>query len=307
VGHLDDDTGPLFPRGFSIHVKAVLLIALSLGLMFIDTRYELLQPARAALATATAPVEMAASLPDTASSTAHYFASREALMRQNEALRREQLLLQARLQKLIALESENRRIRALLKSSRNLEDRILIAEILAVSNDPYRQYLKLNKGTQQGVFVGQALVDAQGIMGQIVDVGLHDSSALLITDPNHGIPVEVSRNGLRTIAHGTGGSPGLNLPYLPSNADVQLGDTLYSSGLGGRFPAGYPVGKITEIKHHPGEHFLTIAAVPAAHMDRGREVLLVWHDAAAAQAEPAAPAPPSTSATPAAKKPSRRP
>jgi rod shape-determining protein MreC len=299
VAHLDSkDSSPLFPKGLSIHVKLSLFVALSLALMFADQRFNILRPVRIALETITWPVEALAQVPSTFNQLIHNLASRGAVLKQNEALRREHLLLNARLQKLVALEAENRRIRSLLQSSRKLDERMLIAEIVGTSPDPYRHYLKLNKGSTNGVFVGQALVDAHGIMGQITEVYPFTSVVLLITDPNHGIPVEIARNGLRTIAHGEGGG-GLSLPYLPSNADIKNGDELVSSGLGGRFPAGYPVGKITAIKHQAGEHFLSIAAVPAAHMDRGREVLLVWHTTEPA----AAPATPAISAKPAPRTP----
>lgn len=281
MGRLDSkDISPLFPKGLSIHVKLSLFVVLSLALMFVDQRFNLLRPVRIALETLSWPVEVLAQVPGSLNQLARNLASRSVAMKENEALRREHLLLHARLQKLVSLEAENRRIRSLLQSSRKLDERMLIAEIVATSPDPYRHYLKLNKGSTDDVFVGQALVDAHGIMGQITEVYPLTSVALLITDPNHGIPVEIARNGLRSIAHGEGGG-GLALPYLPSNADIKSGDQLISSGLGGRFPAGYPVGTITTITHQAGEHFLSISAVPAAHMDRGREVLLVWHAAAA--------------------------
>lgn len=291
MGRLDSkDISPLFPKGLSIHVKLGLFVVLSLILMFIDQRFNLLRPARVALETLSWPVEALAQLPIGLNQLAHNLASRSVALKENEALRREHLLLHARLQKLVALEAENRRIRSLLQSSRKLDERMLIAEIVATSPDPYRHYLKLNKGSTDDVFVGQALVDAHGIMGQITEVYPLTSVALLITDPNHGIPVEIARNGLRSIAHGEG-SGGLSLPYLPSNADIRSGDQLVSSGLGGRFPSGYPVGTVTTISHQAGEHFLNIAATPAAHMDRGREVLLVWHDSSQSPQPSSTPAP----------------
>jgi rod shape-determining protein MreC len=296
VGRLDSkDINPLFPRGLSIHVKLSLFVVLSLTLMFVDQRLNVLRPLRIALETLAWPVEALAQVPNGLDRLVHNLASRSAILKQNQALQREHMLLNARLQKMVALEAENRRIRSLLQSSRKLDERMLIAEIVAISPDPYRHYLKLNKGSSDGVFVGQALVDAHGIMGQITEVYPLTSVALLITDPNHGIPVEIARNGLRTIAHGEG-SGGLSLPYLPSNADIQSGDELVSSGLGGRFPPGYPVGTVTSIRHQPGEHFLSISATPAAHMDRGREVLLVW---SADESQP----PPATPATPSSAKP----
>jgi rod shape-determining protein MreC len=294
VGRLESkDVSPLFPKGLSIQVKASLFILLSLALMFVDQHFSVLRPLRVGLQTLSWPVEALAQVPQGLNRLAYNLASRSAILRQNEALQRENLLLSMRLQKLVALEAENRRIRSLLQSARRQDERMLIAEIVATSPDPYRHYLKLNKGSVDGVFIGQALIDAHGIMGQITEVYPLTSVALLITDPNHGIPVEIARNGLRTIAHGEGvGS--LSLPYLPSNADIKIGDQLVSSGLGGRFPAGYPVGTVTAISHQAGEHFLSISATPAAHMDRGREVLLVWQ---AAEPPALSSTPPTTAAT----------
>jgi rod shape-determining protein MreC len=286
VGRLESkDVSPLFPKGLSIQVKASLFILLSLALMFVDQHFSVLRPLRVGLQTLSWPVEALAQVPQGLNWLAYNLASRSAILRQNEALQRENLLLSMRLQKLVALEAENRRIRSLLQSARRLDERMLIAEIVATSPDPYRHYLKLNKGSVDGVFIGQALIDAHGIMGQITEVYPLTSVALLITDPNHGIPVE--------IAHGEGGGS-LSLPYLPSNADIKSGDQLVSSGLGGRFPAGYPVGTVTAISHQAGEHFLSISATPAAHMDRGREVLLVWQ---AAEPPALSSTPPTTAAT----------
>jgi rod shape-determining protein MreC len=314
VGRLDEDVSPLFPKGLSINVKVALFVLLSLGLMFLDNRYHLVRPIQPQLFALTTPIQSLAQAPHGVFEMLRGMASRSALAKQNRSLEQEQLILHAKLQKLVALESENRRLRALLQSSRTLDDRMLIAEITNTSTDPYRHNLTLNKGTNDSVYVGQAVVDAYGIMGQIVEARQHSAVALLITDPNHGIPVEISRNDLRTIAHGAGEANNLSLPYLPSNADIKVGDNLVSSGLGGRFPAGYPVGTVTEIRHQPGEHFLDISAAPAAHLDRGREVLLVWHQdeqleegLSAPKAAAAAPKPAGSSSQPKAKAPAKRP
>jgi rod shape-determining protein MreC len=176
-----------------------------------------------------------------------------------------------------ALEAENRRIRELLASAARIEDEVLIAEIVAISQDPYRNQVTLNKGTRDGVYRGQALVDAHGVLGQIVSAGHLRSQALLITDPDHGIPVEVNRTGMQTIAIGAA-DLGLRLPFLASNADIQVGDLLVSSALGGRFPAGYPVGTVYEVRHVAGEHFMEAYASPAARLNQGRQALLVWSE-----------------------------
>lgn len=269
---------PLFPRGPGLGLRTFLLALISLALIFNDSRGDGLKPVRTTLSFMLTPLVWAAALPRHVLSAAENLDSRETLERDNRELREKQLLLEVRLQRLDALEAENRRIRELLASAARIEDEVLIAEIIAVSQDPYRNQITLNKGTRDGVYAGQALVDAYGVLGQIVDVGHLRSKALLITDPDHGIPVEVNRTGMQTIAIGGGDERGLRLPFLASNADIQVGDLLVSSALGGRFPAGYPVGTVYELKHVAGEHFMEAYASPAAHLNQGRQALLVWSE-----------------------------
>lgn len=266
----------LFPKGPPPSIKIVLLLVLSLALMVWDHTRDTLQPLRSSIATVLQPLQFAAEIPSDTTDFVSDYLGREELIAENESLSRQVLLLRAQLQKLAALEAENDRIRALLSSARSLDEKVLIAEILSVSPDPYRHYVNLDKGRLDGVFPGQALVDANGIMGQVTSVNAMGSTAIMITDPNHGIPVELNRTGLRTIAQGTGKNKRLLLPFLPSNADVRKGDLLVSSGLGGHYPAGYPVAEVTEISHNPGDEFLTVIAEPTAGLNRGREVLLVW-------------------------------
>mgnify|MGYP002822854178 FL=1 len=252
--------------------------------MMVDHASTSLTPVRSTLAVATQPIQMIAEMPG---EIAHYmgrYFDRGQLITENEALEQKVLLLQARLQRLASLQAENERIRALLASASSLDQNVLIARILSVSPDPYRHYIKLNKGSTDGVFVGQALVDANGIMGQVTDVTPLDSRAILITDANHGIPVEINRTGLQTIAQGSGKSNELRLPFLANNADIRADDLLVTSGLGGRYPAGYPVGTVTSVVHQPGDEFLDVVANPSAHLNRGREVLLVWTSNTEAQA-----------------------
>lgn len=269
---------PLFPRGPGLGLKALVLMLLALGAILVDQRSDTLTPVRSGLTWALQPVMWAAALPSNMSRTADHLQTRESLLQENQVLRENQLLLQARLQKIEALETENRQLRQLLSSSAKLEERVLVAEIISAAQDPYRQQVIINKGARDGVYKGQALVDAQGIMGQVIRVNPATSIALLLTDPNHSIPVEINRTGLQTFALGRGDGQNLVLPYLPGNADVQVGDLLVSSALGGRFPAGYAVGQIQELKHEPGEHFMEAFAQPAAKLNQGRQALLVWSE-----------------------------
>lgn len=281
----------MFPRGPGLGLRALVLVLLALGAILTDRRSEALTPLRHGLTWLLQPVMWTAALPSALARTTDHLQSREALLEENQVLRENQLLLQARLQKIESLETENRHLRELLASSGKLEEQVLIAEIVSAAQDPYRQQIIINKGAREGVYKGQALVDAQGVMGQVIRVNPDTSIALLLTDPNHSIPVEINRTGLQTFALGRGDGQNLVLPYLPGNADVQVGDLLVSSALGGRFPAGYAVGQVTEIRHEPGEHFMEALARPAAKLNQGRQALLVWSESFL-MAEPDAAVPP---------------
>jgi rod shape-determining protein MreC len=277
---------PLFPRGPGVGLRALVLAALAVALLVFAERSPALQGARQWVADALQPVYWIADIPSRVADVWHRYVDRGDVYVENRELREKQLIIEAQLQKMAALEAENERLRGLLSSAVSLKQRVLVAEILTVSQDPYRHQIVLNKGSADGVYRGQALVDAYGIMGQVIEVNPHSCVALLITDPNHGIPVEINRTGLQTIALGRGDGFGLSLPYLPGNADVKVGDLLVSSGLGGRFPAGYPVGEIHELRHNSGESFMEAIAYPSAHINQGRQALLVWSETAADQLPP---------------------
>jgi rod shape-determining protein MreC len=201
--------------------------------------------------------------------------SHQLLITENESYRTNNLLLKAQLQKFTSLQAENIRLRSLLKSSRKLKDQMLIAETIAVDLDPYKRQIVINKGQRHSIYAGQPILDAYGIMGQVINPGIVSSSAILITDPSHAIPVQINRNGLRTVLYGTGAANYLEVQNLPNNADIELGDLLITSGLGGRFPEGYPVAKVTNIMRDPGQPFAKVIAEAAAHLEQSREVLLV--------------------------------
>ncbi|MFT4518947.1 MAG: rod shape-determining protein MreC [Halioglobus sp.] len=242
-----------------------------------DLRFNNLDYARALLVTAATPVYWVADLPSRLGDwTDTHIHSRSQLLEENERLHRENLVLQGRSHQMSSLQAENVRLRALLNSTAMLRDDVLVAELLGVSPDPARHQLVLNKGESDGVFVGQPLIDADGLMGQIVEVSGGTSRALLITDATHSIPVQVNRNGVRAIAEGTGALGTLEIHHVSATTDITEGDLLVSSGLGGRFPVGYPVGVVSEIERDPGEAFARILAVPTAAMDRSRHVLLVF-------------------------------
>jgi rod shape-determining protein MreC len=255
----------------------VVAVLLSVTLMAVDHRFKHLEVLRSSLAVVTYPLYLLADLPNTAGNwLGEVFATRHRLEGDNERLHRENLELRAQLQKYQTLEAENRRLRDLLGSSIKVGDRVLIAELSSVDLDPYRQQIVINRGSASGVYEGQAVVDAHGVMGQVTHVNPFNATVLLIGDVSHALPVQVLRNGLRTIAVGTGVVDQLDLPYLPNNADIHVGDLLISSGLGGKYPAGYPVAEVTEVQQLPEQPFARIQARPKAYLDRSREVLLVW-------------------------------
>jgi rod shape-determining protein MreC len=242
------------------------------------------------------------------------FADRNQLRSENEQLTKELRIARTQLLEFSSLKEENRRLRGIREASQGMADRTLIAEIIRVDVDPFRHRVRINKGADNGVFKYQPVLDAFGIVGQVVQVDKYSAEIILVSDAEHAIPVQVNRNGIRTIAEGTGDIGKLSLPFLTVEADVKKDDLLVSSGLDGIFPAGYPVATVTKVERDPAETFATVEAKPLARLDRDREVLLLWPDNPAreqptAEAHtnpeqpekpntPAAPKPASTSAAP---------
>jgi rod shape-determining protein MreC len=252
-------------------------VVLAVVLIVADRRFHHMESVRSVLSTLIYPLVYVAGAPARSMEwLADAFLSREQLQEHYEQLHLENLTLRGRLQRLEALEAENMRLRDLVSSSFKIGDRVLIAELESVDLDPYRQQVMINKGSSSGVFVGQPALDANAVMGQVIRVTPGTATVLMITDAEHALPVQVNRNGLRTIAAGTGFIDRLQLPHLPNNADIREGDLLVTSGLGGHFPPGYPVARVSEVRHEPGKPFATVIATPSAHLERTREVLLVW-------------------------------
>jgi rod shape-determining protein MreC len=204
------------------------------------------------------------------------FAARSDLLIENEALRTELLIHQRKLQQMAALAAENVRLRQLLGSSDMLQDNVLIAELIGVSPDPLSHTLVINKGRRHGVYEGQPVLDAFGLMGQVIEVHPFSSRVLLITDNTHALPVQVNRNGVRAIAEGSGDLNRLYLRHVSNTTDIRVGDLLVSSGLDQRFPVGYPVAEVETVIRDPGKPFATVVVRPKARLDRSRHVLLVF-------------------------------
>ncbi len=269
----------------ALGVRVLALMALSLLLMMLDHRQHHLDTVRRVIGAAVYPIQVIVDAPFRlwewlAESTA----DRNELQLEVGRLQAERLLTRARLQQLTALRAENDRLRDLLEARTQIRDEIRVAEIMAVDANPYRHNIVIDIGSSDGVYDGQAIIDADGVIGQVLKTGLATSQAILISDPSHALPVEVNRNGLRTIANGTGEFDRLDLPFLPNNADIRVGDLLVTSGLGGAFPAGYPVAVVSSVNRIPQAPFADVTAVPSSALDQVREIMLIWsaNDAAVA-------------------------
>ncbi|WP_373089902.1 rod shape-determining protein MreC [Zhongshania sp.] len=270
---------PVFSNESSVGGRLLLFGGIALALILVGQRLDFMAPVRTQLSLVAAPFYWVVDVPSKMlSEFSDMLSTRRELMDDNERLRAESLILNAKLQKYIELRAENVRLRELMNSAERLNDTVVVAEVVAVASDPNRHQLVVDKGSRDGAFVGQPVIDATGLLGQIIEVGLLQSRVLLITDSAHALPVRVSRNGLRAIAEGTGLIDELTLTHVAATTDIQVGDFLVSSGLGGRFPGGYPVGEVTDVSIDPGQSFAEVRARPMAQLDRSRNVLLVFSE-----------------------------
>jgi rod shape-determining protein MreC len=279
-------------RTSGLLLRCVLYCLLALGLIIIDKRYDHLGKIRRWLSIVAYPVQVAVASPfEGWNWFRESISTRDALRVDNAKLQAQLRLAQFKLQRYEALEAESQRLRALRDSTAGVSNRFIIGDIMDVDLDAFRERILVDKGARDGVFVGQAVLDAGGVFGQVARVEELASEVILISDPAHAIPVQINRNGLRTIAVGTGDTSRLKLPYLPTSADVITGDLLVTSGLGGGFPAGYPVGTVASVKRDPAQSLADVDVRPAAALDRSRELMFVW-----LKPNAALPAAPSTAA-----------
>ncbi|WP_099587106.1 rod shape-determining protein MreC [Pseudomonas sp. 2822-17] len=270
---------PLFAKGPSLGVRLLVLVVLSVALMVVDARFSLLKPVRSQMSLVLMQTYWVTDLPQRLyQGVASQFGSRTELVAENEKLKTENLLLQGRMQKLAALTEQNVRLRELLNSSALVNEKVEVAELIGMDPNPFTHRIIINKGERDGVVLGQPVLDARGLMGQVVELMPYTSRVLLLTDTTHSIPVQVNRNGLRAIASGTGNPERLELRHVADTADIKEGDLLVSSGLGQRFPAGYPVATVKEVIHDSGQPFAIVRAVPTAALNRSRYLLLVFSD-----------------------------
>jgi rod shape-determining protein MreC len=281
-----DDKSPLFSPGVAGTLRLIVYLALACVLMVLDHRGGWLASVRYGLSVVIEPVYRLAGLPSQGFQAATVaFADRQRLTEANQRLREDLLLANAKLNRMASVAEQNQRLKELLDTQHSLAINVQLARLIGVDLGAFRHRITLNVGARDQVKVGQVVIDARGVMGQIIEVMPTTSVAMLITDPNHAIPVTIERTGLRTVAYGSRGGDMLTLPNIPVSADVQAGDKLVTSGLGGRFPTGFPVGTIRDVGQTASGTFLSANALPAADLDRSEDVLLL-HDLAEAAGPP---------------------
>ena len=273
VAEKDNQRRPRIP---ALNTKLIIFVVLSFILLINDQRNNYLSILRNSIAIAIYPLQSAVEIP---SRLTDWFElrikSKEILIKENQNLLSQQKINSSILQRYESLEQENERLKQILNAASNLDNKVEITRIISVNVNPYRHTIVIDKGERDGVYEGQVLLDADGVIGQILHTNFLTSEAILISDSDHALPVEINRNGLRTIVLGNGSYTKLDVPYIPNNADIEIGDLLVTSGLGGKFPSGYPVAKVDFIESDLSEQFYKVSAKPIAYLNQVREVMLL--------------------------------
>ncbi|MFT5879203.1 MAG: rod shape-determining protein MreC [Moritella sp.] len=270
---------PMFTTSTSLQIRLFFAVVASFTLIIFDSKFDSFVNIRLYLNSAVSPLIYAADIPnEMIKGVSKSVISRRDLQTRVKEQEEQLFLQQTQLLEFEHLKKENQRLRALLNSPVHADNRKLVAEIMTVNSDPFSLQVVVNKGALDGVYIGQAVLNEQGVVGQIVDVSATTSRILLISDVTHGIPVRVQRNDIRAIANGNGELNSLSLPYVPHSTDIQVGDALVTSGLGGVFPEGYPVATITEFTYQMGQPYARVEAKPVVSLERIRYVLLIWDE-----------------------------
>lgn len=257
--------------------RLVLLGILSIALMVLDIREHQLKRVRGTLSLVILPIQYAVDIPHTLMTAfSGYFVSRSHLMKENNLMHDQVLALQRQVQRLSSLEAENTRLKILLKTNARPGDKVAVAEVVQVDMDAFKQTVLINRGSMDDTYEGQPVVDSQGIVGQVIHVGPASSVVLLITDKRHATPIQSERSGARAIAMGSGEEGKLYLIHVTITSDFKVGDKIISSGLGQRFPKGYPVGEVVAIENDASEKFANVVVRPYGKTAHLREVLLIW-------------------------------
>ncbi len=268
---------PIFGRGPSLQQRLFFAVILSASLMLADSRLGAFANVRYLLNSMVAPIQYAADLPRTMFNDFYsLFNTREDLMMSNKNLKREIMVMKSDLTLLEQYREENLRLRKLLGSEFVRDEKKVVAEVMAVDTSPYRHQVVIDKGRMDGVYEGQPVINEKGIIGQVSFVAAQNSRVLLLIDPNNAIPVQNIRNDIRVIASGNGQSDEIQLEHIPTSTDIEVGDMLVTSGLGGVYPEGYPVATISNVDKDTRREFASIQAKPVADFDRLRYLLLIW-------------------------------
>lgn len=268
---------PIFSRGPSLQLRLFLTVITAIVIIIADSRLGTFVKIRTYMDTAVSPFYFLANGPRAAlDNVSAKLTSREQLERENTALRQELLLKNSDLLLQGQLKQENARLRELLGSPLRQDEQKMVTQVLSAGIDPYSDQVVIDKGAVNGVYEGQPVISDKGVVGQVIAVGQLTSRVLLICDTSHALPIQVLRNDIRVIAAGNGCTEDLQLEHLPNNTDIRVGDVLVTSGLGGRFPEGYPVGVISSVKVDTQRAYTVIQARPTAGLQRLRYLLLLW-------------------------------
>lgn len=267
----------LFNQAISLRGRLTLALVLAFLLLILDLRMGAMQQVRMVLNSVVSPVQYLAVVPEqTLQRVYNSLRTKHSLLTENQQLTNQMLDLQGRVQRFEFLSQENQRLRSLLASESQAESTRMVAEVIAVDSDPFSQQVVINKGLLHDVFLGQPVIDDSGIVGQVSSVGATTARVILISDASHGIPTRSERSGIRVIAQGVGDTQRLELMHVPHSTELEVGELLFSSALGGVFPEGYPVAQISRIRRDESLPFAQVEARPVAQLDRVRMVLLLW-------------------------------
>ncbi|SER65839.1 rod shape-determining protein MreC [Vreelandella subterranea] len=246
------------------------------ALMFVDQRFTRMENVRAQMSVVVAPIQWVVGVPSRVLDWGSLaFSDQQALVDENQRLREQILTLSHRGQRMASLTRENAELRRLLGAAQQRDIPFMTAELLSLDNDPFSHQMVVDRGHRHGAYVGQPVIDATGLVGQVTAVSTYSSRVLLVADASHALPVQVNRNGLRFIVQGAGRYDRVNVLHVPNTADIREGDLLTTSGLAGRFPPGYPVARVTRVEHDPGQPFAQVTAEPMAQLKRSRHFLLL--------------------------------
>jgi len=277
---LNTQNKTIFSKESFLGLRVFCWMIVSLVLMIGDHQYGYFSHLKSFLSVIVSPIHYSVNVPyKVFNSFSNYLISYNNLLNENTKLQTRQLLLEAKIQQLSSLENENTQLHELLNASKTIphnNNKIIVAQILNINSNPFDQEIVIDKGQNYDLYVGQPIIDAHGLIGQIISVNAITSRAVLLTSSKSAIPVENGRNGIRGIAVGNGTTDTISLAYMPNTADIQIGDLFTTSGLGTKFPKGYAVGKVISIEYPVKERFAVIKLAPAANLNKLNKILLTW-------------------------------